>query len=116
MKPFNLLEAKAGKPLVTRDGKKVLELRVFNTDVERPLIAVIEKKIFAFDLNGKFNPSQDTGSDLFMALEKKSIWVNVYNDGDSLCLSKVKFDTQEECLRNITRKSQYIKTIEITND
>ena len=29
MKKFNLEKALAGKPVVTRDGKKVLELKIF---------------------------------------------------------------------------------------
>ena len=116
MKKFNLEEAKAGKPVVTRDGRRVIEVQVFNTRMDKPVVGIIDTRFVAFTKDGKLNPIAETESDLFMAPEKKSIWVNVYNDGDSLCLSKVKFDTQEECLQNITRKSQYIKTIEITNE
>lgn len=39
MKPFNLEEAKAGKPVCTRDGRKVNILR-FDLNNPYPIIAV----------------------------------------------------------------------------
>lgn len=116
MIPFNLEEAKTGKPVVTRDGRRMIELQIFNSEVHRPVVGIIDARVLTFTREGKLLEGRDSNTDLFMAPERKSIWVNVYNDGDSLCLSKVKFDTSEECLQNITRKSQYIKTIEITNE
>ena len=123
MEKFNLEEALAGNPVVTRDGKRVTELHFFKSNVLKPLIAVIDNIMVGYSAQGKYSPGNDkklleeeSPYDLFMAPTKKSIWVNVYDDGDSLYLSKVKYTTEEECLNNITRKNEYVKTIEITND
>ena len=42
MKPFNLEQAKAGLPLVTRDGRNVLEIAFLNAEVDFPILAVVE--------------------------------------------------------------------------
>lgn len=41
MKPFNLSEALAGKPVVTRDGHKVLKITNLETDIY-PVVAKVE--------------------------------------------------------------------------
>ena len=56
MKPFNLQEALAGKPVVDRTGEPVTDFHYF-----------------------KFYADGDVASnDLFMASEKKEGWINVY--------------------------------------
>lgn len=116
MKPFNLSDALAGKPVVTRNGRTVSKVVLVDETLQFPLVAVINGKMFAHDRQGQYFTTAETENDLFMASTKKSVWVNVYDEGGKLGVSKVKYDTQEECLRNITRKGKYIKTIEITNE
>lgn len=115
MKPFNLSDALAGKPVVTRDGRTVSKVVLVDDTLEHCLVAVINGKMSAHDRQGQFTTTE-TERDLFMASTKKSVWVNVYDEGGKLGVSKVKYDTEEECLKNITRKGKYIKTIEITNE
>ena len=81
MKPFNLKEALEGKPVVTRNGRKVLQLFHFDkADVDFKLCAHIEgnKQIFTFNENGSWT-EYETSNDLFMATEKKKLYLAVYN-------------------------------------
>ena len=87
MKPFNLQEALAGKPVVTRDGRaariahfpearkwKIAAVRLDNGDS------------FHTDELGRYFSQEGAFSsylDLFMASEKKEGWVNVYTHPNS---------------------------------
>lgn len=80
MKPFNLEEAKAGKPVCTRDGRNA---RIICFDVKHeyyPIIALIESegKEFSasFGKDGRFDDVyyKDSCLDLFMAPEKHEGW------------------------------------------
>jgi len=118
IKPFNLQDALAGKPVVTRQGKKVTQLHLFNTNTEQPLLGIIEgdKDIYTWNKDGIYFSHKDTSAfDLFMATEKKSIWVNVY-EGDILVLGHSRNKSFDEAKLNIHEGFTYIKTIEITNE
>ncbi len=70
MKKFNLEEALAGKPVVTRDGRKVKELHLFKTDCEYPLAGVLEhdNDVLMFTKEGVFPKYfRENHFDLFMA-------------------------------------------------
>ena len=55
MKPFNLQEALAGKPVVTRDGRKVEQLFYFDkAENEFKLRAVVDGSITAYTIMGVF--------------------------------------------------------------
>ena len=78
MKPFSKSEALQGKPVVTRNGKKVLYITEVPLDITFPVVAVIESVggpcIFTSD--GNFLKSQDYHAyDLFMASTKKEGWI-----------------------------------------
>lgn len=75
MKPFDLEAAKAGAPVVTRDGREVKQLTVFEGVGVQPIFAVIENTIYQFDLNGSYcSPHERSHLDLFMAPKKVQIW------------------------------------------
>ena len=81
MKPFDLTAAKAGKPLVTRDGRKARF--VGNTgDGRRYSIAAAidaEKDIETYTASGRrFGDSEESNFDLFMAPERRTVYVNLY--------------------------------------
>ena len=80
MKPFNLQEALAGKPVVTRDGRKVTQLHLFECDAKFVLYGVIEGIVNAtgFRKDGGWSVSEPTKLDLFMASVEKTVWVNLY--------------------------------------
>ena len=44
MKPFSKFEAISGKPVVTRDGKKVTQLKEFELDGPFQIVGVVEGK------------------------------------------------------------------------
>ena len=71
MKPFNLEEALAGKPVVTRNGRKVLQLIKFNMESEYCLFVNVEGIIEKYKIDGSYGlyDSFEYPEDLFMADE-----------------------------------------------
>ena len=121
MKPFNLDEALAGKPVITRDGKQVTQLTLFEIEGNFPLKGVVDKGFATWTTKGFFHDTQQNHPyNLFMASEKKSIWINIY-ENKSHMWSSYGYNSLEEAneankvVINIT-DSVYIKTIEITNE
>ena len=74
MKPFNLEEAKSGKPVQTRDGNDV-EIVRFDLRGEYPILAVIKypkaDSAITFTESGKAFKDDDSYHDLFMKSEIK---------------------------------------------
>lgn len=106
MKPFNLQEALAGKPVITRAGLKVTGLCKFTFAKKYPIVATIEglDEPMFFHLDGAFGtPSYAPLYDLFMQSEKKSGWVNIYHQaGGYSNTGSVIFATQEEAKARMT--------------
>lgn len=84
MKPFNLEEAKAGKPVCTRDGRNA---RIICFDLKHeyfPIVALIDdgdrELVSRFCADGRIYYRQNgcTEMDLFMAHEKHEGWINIY--------------------------------------
>ena len=73
MKPFNLEQALAGAPVITRDGTKVI--RLIELPEEEPqsrLVAVLEDgETATFNEGGRYYSMRDSSLDLFMAPTKK---------------------------------------------
>lgn len=84
MKPFNLEEALAGKPVVTGDGIPVTQITKFDIESKWPIHGVYNGRLYSFAIDGKTGqPWLSSKHDLFMAPEIKEAWVNVYNyDGN----------------------------------
>lgn len=81
MKPFCLADALAGKPVVSKKGKKVVELHLWKTFTRFPLEAVLEGEEFSreYTKDGRFYDSGVlSNDDLFMATPPQEAWVNVY--------------------------------------
>lgn len=82
--PFDLEAAKAGAPLVTRDGSNARFIaHVPESCPSAKLIAMIEGSAVPcyFHDNGKFINRFDDQRDLFMAPKpKRTVWVNVYKN------------------------------------
>ena len=115
MKPFNLEEALAGKPVITRDGKEVTQLVKFDIKDWDCLYGVIDTDVHSWNINGKYFLNKETEYDLFMKTENSSIWVNVYEDYSGIIVGK-EYCTKKEALKNTYKFDGYIKTIEITNE
>lgn len=82
MKPFNLEQALAGAPVVTRNGCPIVELKYLQTTSN---LAVVRKeddeKLISYFVpcSGKHSNTIDYATDLFMAPTKKEGWINIYN-------------------------------------
>ena len=93
MKPFNLEEAKAGKAVCTRDGRKV---RILAFDVkipEYPIAAAIslsdcdgKETIHSYSLEGTFyHDGEPSNNDLMMNSEKRRGWIGILRPSPVLC-------------------------------
>lgn len=84
MKPFDLEAAKAGAPLVTRDGRKARFVAYVSEVTEFPVIAYVDDcgETWSFTNEGHWNRCE-SGRDLFMAPRKRTVWVNLYKSFDS---------------------------------
>jgi hypothetical protein len=79
MKPFNLEEALANKPVVTMRGIEVTQLHLFEIDNIYKLYAVVEGEVIQYTTEGKFNNTgAESGWDLFMKPEQKFLWINLF--------------------------------------
>jgi len=117
---FNLEKAMAGKPVQTRDGRAVTQLKFFEDVNLNLIVGVVSKNIWSWDINGQLDSLRgDSDKDLFMAPEKKSVWVNVYESEDNTDEFQVYTSrlhpTKESALAH-RKDYNYIKTIEITNE
>ena len=119
LRSFNLEEAKAGKPVCTRDGRKA-RIICFDKKAGRPIVVLVEggdgngEYVIFCDDGGYYNCKEmPDGSDLMMLPEKKEGWVNVYQGGklDADYL----YPTKEDAVENIFQpmKDKYIDTIKI---
>jgi len=115
MKPFNLEEALAGKPVITGEGVSVRKVVFLDDCLDMPLVVFIGRKAFNCSLSGECITPEKKKFNIFMAVEKKTVWVNVYHVKGTLGLGRIKHLTQEEALARITNKKNYVQTIEISN-
>lgn len=78
MKPFNLKDALDGKPVVTRNGLKVIRIiHLPEAEESTQVLAVLEGGLTKlYYTSGAFFKSQIHNLDLFMA--EKIVWVNLY--------------------------------------
>ena len=80
MKPFNLEEAKAGKPVVTRLGRPV-RILCWDAKGSDPIVALIDLDTTSYvvtcDESGIFSAGCKSDQDLFMKSEVKEGWVPI---------------------------------------
>ena len=84
MKPFDLEAAKRGEPVCTRDGTPVQQLVHFPEGVRGNKIAALSGGVInAYDDQGRYYGDEGPVStrDLFMAHRKRTVWVNLYEEG-----------------------------------
>ena len=126
MKPFNLEAAKAGKPIVTRDGRPVQFIAyVKDASSFDKLIVLVPQRlnvdypnsILRFPDSGRYNDNIDNKYDLFMAPVKTKYWANVWRDCGvnmpGIFVGK-SFKTEQEMLNNkcsLNGTYKYIKTL-----
>lgn len=120
LKSFNLEEAKAGKSVCTRDGRKA---RIICFDAKGdpcPIIALVEENgiesAYHYDKNGQ-NAYNKSKLDLMMVPEKKVGYVNLYhnsNDRYAGYLGNNVIYKDEEFARKMGKDCpNYIKTVKV---
>ena len=128
LKPFDLEAAKAGKPVCTRDGRKVRIISVdrkflFKGVISYPIIALVEdtakeETIYGYNEKGKVIIENDTPykDDLMMLPQKKEGWVNLYksyNVGKKIpCMASI-YPTKEEAKKTSVVGFDYVDTVKI---
>lgn len=119
MKPFNIEEAKAGKPVCTRDGKEA-RIICFDAKGEYPLIALLKHSdgceiAIRYPENGAMSGATNSKSqnDLGMATTKHVGWLNIWRNIEGKSVSgMVIFDTEMEA-RQSDDQPNYIATVKI---
>ena len=117
MKPFNLEEAKAGKPVVTRDGRPV-RILAFDRKGNMPIIGLVTNREVEigcyFSVDGKAsNFFEENDIDLFMKAEKKEGWVNLYRDNRGVVFPSVVTSAEDYSKSQISPVTDYITTIKV---
>lgn len=121
LRPFDLEAAKAGKPVYTRDGRKV-RIICFDAKCIKPIVALIQgsdnsEQIEYYTENGVFsNGGTGKNRDLMMFPQKKEGWVNVYksyNVGKKIpCMASI-YPTKEEAKKSSVVGFDYVDTVKI---
>lgn len=120
-KPFNLEQALAGAKVVTRSGKEVSQLTVFNCQATWPVYALIDGEVESFTLSGNHGYKNESINDLLLVVEVQKIYINVYqHEKNGLFVSTQCFKDRKTAIINKNNfeglKVTYIKTIEITDE
>lgn len=87
MKPFDLEAAKAGAPIVTRDGRSAKFIaHVAEAHPSQRLLVLIDGGVYTKFESGKYSnsPAHVSHNDLFMAPVKRPVWANVYGYGGAI--------------------------------
>ena len=104
MKPFNLEQAKDGKPVCTRDGRKARILCFDLKHEDYPIAASVididgREYVDTFTKDGRKSISKSEIFDLMMATEKKRGWFAIYHskyDTDIAVATTQVYNTKEE--------------------
>ena len=83
MRKFNLEEAKAGKPVVTRTGRPV-RILCWDAKGDDPIVGLIDLDttscVCTYKESGSFYGNSESEEDLFMKSEIISGWINVCDE------------------------------------
>lgn len=119
LRPFDLEAAKAGKPVYTRDGRKV-RIICFDAKCNKPIVALIQgsdnsEQIEYYTENGVFSNNGITGKnrDLMMLHQKKEGWINIYTCYDGAETGISIYKTKEIAKKEVDNDSSYLGTIKI---
>lgn len=97
MKEFDLEQAKAGKPVCTRDGRKA-RIICFDRDWDMHIVALVAgplgEEVRYYLSNGKVAFDKQNDGDLMMLPEKRIGWINVNKDAG---LFKSKEEAEKYC-------------------
>lgn len=104
LKEFNLEEAKAGKPVCTRDGRKARIICFDLNNKNFPIVAIIncdtEENAYQYDIEGVCD-EHDNNLNLMMSFEKKEGWVIIHKEAiyDKETAEKIAKETTADVIR-----------------
>lgn len=114
MKPFNLEEALAGKPICTKSGLPARILANLKGRKRCMVVAILYKDgceyVKHYFTDGKEYSPIESCDDLVMVSEKHVGWINIYKDN---ILGTRIHETKEEALCKRS-PDEYVDTIKIT--
>lgn len=122
LKPFNLERALVGDTVLTRDRRKVINLRKCKIGNNiQPIIGHIENDgregdLTGWDLDGKYRNNYESSLDLFMIPKKITYWANIYRNHEEIgnlhVISQL-YNSKElaEEAGKVLNNKRYIKTI-----
>jgi hypothetical protein len=107
MKPFNLEEAKRGKPVCTRNGDPVriicFDKVASKSGIDYPIVALVTKEdteqICLYTNDGRFDGNHPDPFDLMMVSATLEGWINVCRDRENnkpFCYHGKIFETKED--------------------
>lgn len=102
-KPFNLQEALAGKPVVTRDGRAV-KIAGYNPEADEDfkIIGWISGIPQCWSENGTyFDSCVNSNYELFMAPETKDVWVGLYSTKECDYFSSIAFKDEDSAKKMV---------------
>ena len=122
--PFDLEQAKAGKPIITRDGRKARILAFDLQDTRYPICAAVtvptpsggtKESVCTYTLDGYYSVSHLSDYDLHMLVTQtmKTGYVNIYRDNyDDHAIVKYGrvYETEEEAIHHLDKTSRYLGT------
>lgn len=117
MKPFNLEAVKAGRPVCTRDGRKV-RIICFDAKGDKPIIALVEMGVAEtpnnYPIDGKAISTKETPCDLMMLPEKKEGWVNIYHDKEgNIYMDENVYNTEKDAINFCPHDKCRVATVKI---
>lgn len=104
LKPFNLEEAKSGKPVCTRDGRDASIILSSLKNKNFPIIAIVdcdgEENVYQYDINGVCD-EHDENLDLMMVSVEHYGWINIHKDSITKArwITPIIFSTEQEAKR-----------------
>lgn len=119
MKEFDLEKAKAGEPVMTRDGRKARIIGERKHPDYPFVVAVCDKngteEVFLYTSKGRNYLHQECDEDLFMVSFKHKKYANFYLRCDGTYDFGEVYANRDVAIRNILNgaESKYIKTVEI---
>ena len=121
MKPFNLEEAKAGKPVCTRDDRAARIICFDAANMDFPIVALVmdesdEESPETYTVDGCYSISSgDRDYDLFMAPTQHTVWVNLYRRHDmSIYAGSAVYPSEQDARASRSGAPCYIGTFPIT--
>lgn len=97
-KPFSIEQAKAGKPVITRDGRPARIVCWDRKQADFPIFGFSgenDEHQHSWTIDGKYYSNGDSIADLFMATEEKTVWVNLWRKDGRITTGVDTYETKE---------------------